>query len=96
MVLKLTFAVVVVLLLTFSFAFWRKTTPHEAEQLAEAELALYCAKEGLRRTDFGGITISPEEKYDWSAECQSYTTPQHTLLIYIKWGKIVEQHRLIE
>lgn len=96
MVLRQILIVSAALLLAMAFACSRKTDHREAEQLAEMALADYCIKEGLRRTDFGGASISPEEKYDWSAEYQSSTQPKHVLILYVKNGKIVERHRLVE
>ena len=86
----------VVLLLTTALGCARKSTPSEAKRIGEKALEEYCAQEGLTRTDFGGENISPEEKYDWSIEYQSNGDPKHVLVLYIKSGKIVDRHRMVD
>lgn len=70
----------------------------DSDEIGLSALSQYCQYRELKQDDFAQPRIYSDSKYDVVIEYMTKTNvaPRHVLLVYIKDGRIVEQHSMIE
>lgn len=70
----------------------------DSNELGLSALNDYCLYRGIKEDDFGQPRIYSDKRYDVVVEYTTKTNiaPRHVLLVYIKDGRIVERHSMID